>query len=199
MIIGLGHKKGVGKTTVAKFLVENHGYKLYAFADVLKKATQLIFGFTDEEIERKDLINVYWGMDAREAFCKLGEALRQAFGKDVWCKVLLKKLEGEKIVIHDVRHPEEAAFIKELGGILWKIEPEIVPFTLKKWISDLFKSEHISERALNKYKGWDIVLRNDCSKDDLEIRVARAVFLTILIRKTFKGPFPEKTEPLIIR
>lgn len=56
MIIGIVGKAGSGKDTVAKFVCDNHGGTRLAFADILKRFVQDVFGFTDEQL---------WGPSAR--------------------------------------------------------------------------------------------------------------------------------------
>ena len=49
-LIGLAGPKGSGKSTVARVLVEKHGFTEMAFADPAKKAVAAIFGFSKEDL-----------------------------------------------------------------------------------------------------------------------------------------------------
>lgn len=50
MIIGLCGQAGVGKDTVADFLVKNHGFVKVALADPLKRICREVFDFSDEQL-----------------------------------------------------------------------------------------------------------------------------------------------------
>lgn len=50
MIIAISGFAGVGKDTVADFLVKHHGFVKIGFADELKRAVQSIYGFSDAQI-----------------------------------------------------------------------------------------------------------------------------------------------------
>ena len=50
MIIGLCGQAGAGKSTVADFLVKNHGFVSVALADPLKRICREVFDFSDEQL-----------------------------------------------------------------------------------------------------------------------------------------------------
>lgn len=50
MIIGLCGQAGVGKDTVADFLVKNHGFVKVALADPLKRICKEVFDFSDNQL-----------------------------------------------------------------------------------------------------------------------------------------------------
>ena len=177
MIIGIGHKKRMGKTTIAKILVKEYGFKMYAFADIVKLISHNIFEFTEDEIEKKEEIVPFWGLSPRQAYQRVGETMRKEFGNMIWCKALKKKLNGENIVIHDVRHIEEANFVKDMGGLLWKVNKG-AELTIIKRAMNWLKGEHISERALNTFKGWDIIIENQKTEAELNNLVGRALFIS---------------------
>ena len=59
VIIGLIGNKRVGKDTIADYLVNNYNFKKYAFADQIKKISNIIFGWNGEQLdgEQKDIID----------------------------------------------------------------------------------------------------------------------------------------------
>lgn len=68
-IISLISPKRHGKNTVASYLVKNHGFIEYGFADAGKRGLQEMFGFSDAQLwgseEEKEKIDPRWGISAR--------------------------------------------------------------------------------------------------------------------------------------
>jgi len=98
IIIGLVGESGSGKDTVADYLRDKHGAKLYRFADPLREALELYL----ESISREDL---QW----------LALQFKKRFGKDILAKGLRKKIEKnghELTAVNGVRFFEDAEFIK---------------------------------------------------------------------------------------
>jgi hypothetical protein len=165
IIIGIGHKKGVGKDTVANRLVDTHGFIRMSFADPLKEACRIIFHFTDAQLygDLKEVVDKRWGKTPRQILQMFGsDALRNIIDRDVWIKSLRFKIESKvlaeptkqlKIVVPDVRFPNEAEAIKAMdGGHLWKVTREL--------LTNEF-SFHESEIALDHFKNWDEILINN--------------------------------------
>lgn len=160
MIIGLGHKKQQGKSTVAKILREKYGFVEYTFAKRLKDIVDLAFNFDPYYKQHKEeLCN---GISYRDACENIGQYFRNTFGSDFWIKVLEKDvLDWNKdIVISDVRHMEEVNFIKQRSGKLVKI--------INRNKTTINKSNHISENGLDEFKGWDYTIFNEKGLGELE-------------------------------
>jgi len=69
----------------------------------------------------------------------------------------------ENWIITDVRFPNEANIIKEKGGIMIRINrPQYLNNRLV-----IGKNEHLSETALDNYDGFDYVIENDGTVQDL--------------------------------
>lgn len=87
-IVGISGKAGSGKDTVAKYLVDNHGFIAMSLADEMKRFGKRIFGFTDNQL---------WGPSANrnaidERYCTHmswdeAEAKLEKEGL-AWCKFL---------------------------------------------------------------------------------------------------------------
>lgn len=128
-VIGLAGPAGVGKTTLAEALVDKLGYERMSFATALKE-------FADAMVSTEDIggisftapLSVIDKTTARPWLVAIGAGARQAFGKDFWVDQfhnrLMNKLEGHwhetvKVVIDDVRYPNEVSYIEdELGGVV---------------------------------------------------------------------------------
>jgi hypothetical protein len=142
MIIGVNGKAGSGKDTFAGFDTFDSFEKL-AFAEVLKKACMILFGLTEEQVYDSVLKEQIvlddngkpeWYIDGVPASPRLilqwlgTDILRNHVTKDFFIKRMeqrifkIKKQDASKhIIITDARFPNEAEFLKKLGGHVVKI------------------------------------------------------------------------------
>ena len=128
-LIGVHGPLESGKDTVAKTVVETFPglYKQYAFAWPIKEACKIIFAFTDEDMndrQMKERIHPYWGITPRKAMQLLGtEYGRDLINKDLWVmrgeSEIKKNADEDKgTIISDVRFENEANIIRSRGGII---------------------------------------------------------------------------------
>lgn len=205
MIIGLCGFAGSGKGTVADILANQH-YKKLSFADTLKDVTAVLFdwprhlleGDTQESRDFREKPDPYWskkfGKDftPRSALQKMGtEAGRDVFHKNLWVHTTEKQIKKyPRVVIADVRFPNEVDFIREQGGYLVRVrrgpEPEWFGTALdENWQSDDWKRRngfhrinmremypqiHISEWAWIGTT-FDFTIENDGPLHELEDKV----------------------------
>jgi len=162
MIIGLIGKKRVGKTTFSDYLVDKYQFKTIAFADPIKESAKIIFNLTEEQVngDLKEIIDKRWDLTPRQILQKLGtEGCRNIFGQDIWIKRLkmeLSKEENNNIIVSDIRFPNEAEAVKEMGGKLIKIIKSDLPIN---------KDSHISEQLIDKIES-DMLIKNDFSMEE---------------------------------
>jgi len=140
--IGLAGKKGHGKDTLGEYLVTKYGYRRFAFADALKEMVRIAFSFSNDQLygDKKEEIDPFWKTSPREVLQFIGtelfrnniEKLLPEMGSSFWQQIVRRKINDilllnpkQKIVITDVRFPDECQFIKELGGgeIIWIERP----------------------------------------------------------------------------
>lgn len=161
-VIGFGHQARVGKDTAGLYLMHKvPKVKRRAFADSLKEACAAIFGFNDTQLNgnRKEVVDPFWETTPRDLLQRVGtEAIRNEVGRDVWVKSWEKYLNDhshfERLwVATDVRFLNEASAVKRAGGIVVRIDR---PPEMRDKVPN-----HISERALSDYKGWDYTINND--------------------------------------
>lgn len=117
---------GSGKSTAADYLVREHGYVRVKFAGPLKDMMRAL-GLGEAEIEgelkEKSCVALN-GRSPREAMQHLGTAWgRQRMGENFWVNLWRAKASdvldhGGRIVVDDCRFPNEAAVVRELGGIV---------------------------------------------------------------------------------
>jgi hypothetical protein len=142
-----------GKDTVASILVSEHGYKRIAFADPIKDLLLKINPQSGMSRVHPLVDKLGWDIakqipEVRKLLQDLGTGAREVLGQDVWVKAALSKahdniggLKG-KYVFTDVRFTNEAKFIKEMGGVIWRIDrPNVVA-----------ANAHVSEHELNEYE-----------------------------------------------
>lgn len=172
MLIGLIGSKGAGKDTCADYLCKEHGFIKVSFADCLKRACKELFVFSDEQVygtqKQKETPDPRWfGASPRTVLQYVGtELLRDqldtimpGLGKNVFINnfKLWYAQQGPdaKIVIADVRFQNEADVIKELGGLLLKIERPSLEST----------DSHASEVELKNIANYDKIINNNRETD----------------------------------
>ena len=134
LIIGITGTKGAGKDTLASSLIRMGGkrgvdVRRVAFADKLKEICADLFGLTHLQLHgdmaSKEAIDARWGMSAREILQKMGTEVGRSVHPDVWIRYVMRQIEDHPDaiwVISDVRFENEAAAIREVGGIIVRIE-----------------------------------------------------------------------------
>jgi dephospho-CoA kinase len=126
MLIGLCALKESGKSTVTNFLIKNYDFKEYALALPIKELSKQLFLFDQNQLygNQKEIIDEKWNVTPRHVFQKCGYFLRTEFGKDFFIKkfkLWYTENKHKNIVVSDIRFPNELKAIKELGGIVIKI------------------------------------------------------------------------------
>jgi hypothetical protein len=160
-LIGIGHKKHVGKDTFAQILKEElekdskNRVVIRGFAKSLKQDIAGLLGIYEEEIEEnKEVfrpIMQWYGTDYIKNYRKLPKH---------WIDKLdqcILTWNPTHFIIPDVRFKDEAEYVKSNGGILIKINRPNIQSTDK----------HSSECELSDYTGWDGELNNNGTLYDL--------------------------------
>lgn len=140
MIVGIAGLIGSGKDTVAEYLIEKKGFERYSFASSLKDSIAAIFnwdrelldGTTKESRLWRDQVDEWWAkrlhlphLTPRWVLQYWGtEVCRRGFHDDIWIASIENKIRTIKddVVITDCRFENELNVIKQLGGILIRVE-----------------------------------------------------------------------------
>lgn len=182
-LIGLTGHIGSGKDTVGEILGSPLGLQRYrreAFADTLKSMAlaldPIIVGDTRGAHLRLSALVKFDGWEkakrypeVRRFLQKLGtEGVRDHLGEDSWVLALARRVQpvlgpGSRVVITDVRFPNEVAWIHDIGGVVWRI---VRP--------GHDGDAHVSERLVDKLPA-DREIANDGTLDDLRERVFAAL------------------------
>lgn len=180
ILIGIVGEIGVGKSTVAEYLIEK-GFSEYAFAKPVKDIA-LNMGFTYEQIYGTQIqkleINKYWGISARTFLQKFGTDIgRNLLHKIIpnmnmgasgspWVRLfeihwekMFEETQYPTLVVSDCRFPDEVASIKARGGYVIKI---IRPDEKK----DGVEHQHSSETGIDSLY-HDMMIVNNGTKDQL--------------------------------
>ena len=168
MIIGLSGYARSGKDTVAELLVLNYGFKRLAFADGIREALLALNPILFDGTRLNELVGMYgWEIakgkdEVRRLLQVMGtEVGRKLINEDVWVWLLFNKINtDERIVIPDVRFPNEARMIEQQGGEVWRINRH----------NHTAVNDHVSEHAMDNHM-FKRVVYNDGTLDDLSDEV----------------------------
>lgn len=145
-ILGLTGRAGAGKDTVAEYLCSVHGFERYAFAEPIRDmATALLVAagidyahLFERGLKEQPIAGL--GPDAaisgRQILQSLGDWGR-AQHPDFWVRIAARALGlhdlpnsspvHHRIVVTDVRYPNEAAWIVALGGRIVRVLRDAAP------------------------------------------------------------------------
>lgn len=179
-IIGISGKIGSGKDTFASLYGQQSQYtwEIKKFAFKLKQIVSLLTNIPVEELEKEEIKNAplgdnwqiggYGPLTPRKMLQLIGtEGGRDLIHPQIWVNSLFADLkEDSNWLITDVRFPNEAEAIKKSGGTLIRINR----------LSDKV-SNHPSETSLDDYDGWDRVIDNNGTLQDLNEIVSKIVDL----------------------
>lgn len=125
MLIGITGVARAGKDTLAGYLRDYFGFTPMSFATPLKIAASIAFCDLPENFstqEGKAGVHPYWNITRRKILQDFGEAMCKEFGDDFWIRRWYRDYfplsETDNIVVSDVRKENEAAFIRQLGGVI---------------------------------------------------------------------------------
>ena len=150
-IIALSGPRACGKSTIADYLVNNHGYTRIAFADALRDIAA---------VAGSDFIN------DRLYLARLGEKLRGQVPDFLLQAVnnRLQSIEGN-VVIEDIRFPAEVEFCQSIGAttIRFEIPIEIQRERLANRDGKVGSEAEsliacMDEHALDDVVDWDYVI-----------------------------------------
>lgn len=195
-LIGIVGFAGSGKGSVSDILCDRWGFKKMALADSVKDVVSVIFdwqrdlleGDTEDSREFRETLDQWWTkklgykVTPRLMLQRMGtEAGRKIFHDDLWLLNLSRKInllpEDSRIVVPDVRFPNEVEFIRKSGGKIVRVirgsEPPWYEDALLanksgriEWMKSLYPDVDYSEWAWIGTK-FDHVIINDGGLDDL--------------------------------
>ena len=174
VIIGLSGKRGSGKDALANKLIAL-GWEKVSFAGELKQRVRDDFNLTVEQTDGalKEVPSGYINetgteLTPRDIMTTCGQYYRSIdpmfWVKSAFRRVVRNEVEGtRKLVVTDVRFPNEANFLRQHGAIMVRLNryPKL----------NIYKTElnNISETSLDTYSfDWTIPPENNIDLTDLE-------------------------------
>ena|SRR5437868_6760078 len=160
LLIAITGYSGSGKDTVADDLIQRYGFVKKTFAEPLKRAIQILFDFTDQQLygtqDDKSQVDPRWMVTPRGVMQWLGtDIIRKQFDPDFWVKHFeLTHNNAMNIVVSDLRFVNEALLIKKLGGTIIRINRHTN------------EDQHVSETEMDCIVP-DVIINNHGSLDDL--------------------------------
>jgi hypothetical protein len=176
MIIGLSGKIGSGKSTVSEIFQQN-GYYLDSFANSVKDVSNIIFGFdrnkldglTKEDREWREKPDEKYSLLLEKSFSPRDSLIligtnfgRNLIHKDVWIETVFNRYnlnQNKKLLITDVRFPNEYDSIKKRNGVIIRLER-----------NNLNLINHESETSLDNHE-FDFIIYNNGTIDELKEKI----------------------------
>ena len=164
MLVGIAGRKGVGKDTVADYLVQHHGYVRKSFADPIKTTVVDLFRLEPHQMEgdEKEAIDPRHNLSPRQMMQLVGtdmfrRMVRDSFWTDYFTEWFLRQPDGTRVVVPDVRFQNEVDVIKSLGGIVIRIDRNNDTVDGRHLLKDM----HESEIGVSSLQQIDQVIMND--------------------------------------
>lgn len=178
MIIGISGKKGSGKSTIAEEF-KKYNFYLDSFANTVKDVSNLIFGFDRNKLEGLSKEDRIWretpdkkysdllgkNFSPRDSLILIGSTFgRNQIYENIWIDTVFNRYDfnkncDKKLLITDVRFPNEYESIKKRKGILIRINrPDFQ--------KNQNQNEIESECSLDEHN-FDFVINNDGTLDEL--------------------------------
>jgi hypothetical protein len=180
-IIGLTGYAGTGKDTVRQILEQRHSFCGFAFADPIRGMLRELLtsnGIDDRFIDDRDFKEVpihELGVSYRHMAQTLGTEWGRSLAPDFWLRIagaymadVLADGEIEDFVVSDVRFANEAEWIREQGGVIWRIER----------VAAVPVRAHASEAEIYHIVP-DYVINNNSTIESLDFDVRHALAQTV--------------------
>ena len=159
-LIGLTGRAGAGKDTAAIYLEERYGFRSLSFAEPLREMACLLVEHigqdytmvTEPTLKNQPIPGL--GFSARQFMQRVGTEAVRALNANAWVAALEMHAglgEGaapvhDRLVITDVRFPNEAAWLALQGGTLLRlVRPSAAPV-----------AEHESERYVDALEAFEV-------------------------------------------
>lgn len=175
-LIALTGPAGCGKDTVRQLLERHHNFHGMAFADPLRDMLHALFEscgipqtYMTERSMKELPIPGLSGLSYRRLAQTLGTEWGQGLDRLMWVNLAATRLaewwafSDRPVVVSDLRFHHEAAWIRDCGGVIWRVARDVKPVRL-----------HESEMQLHAIS-HDLVIDNTGAIGDLKLHVDAAI------------------------
>lgn len=134
-LVGLAGLAGVGKDAAGEHLFRRHGFTKYAFANPIRDMLHALMQHSGIDMRA-------WSEDrglkelpipgVEQSYRRLAQTLGTEWGRELdstlWLRIAALRLglphqpRSPRMVITDVRMPNEAAWIQSMGGQVWRLD-----------------------------------------------------------------------------
>jgi cytidylate kinase len=160
--IALSGRSGSGKSTVAQYLIERHGYVRYSTG-----------------VACRELCNRFFGNESKAILNKVTDALK-AIDQDVWLRAALSSFEPTRPAVFDsMRFSNDYTFLQKQGFIMWRVEAPL-PVRLRRMaergqIVSPEDDEHAAETELDSYSFDQLLDNTEDGVESLARKVEKAL------------------------
>lgn len=151
--IAFAAKAASGKDTAGYYLIEKYRYRLMRFSDPV--------------YELHNMVVKHMGLPPgkyRELLQVIGTSVGRTYDTDIWIKKFNNYLntlpKDAKVVVTDVRFPNEVKYLRSKGFLVFKVERDNKPEAGGI-------PNHESETALDNYEHFDGIIKNNGTIEDL--------------------------------
>lgn len=173
LIIGLGHRRGAGKNTVAELMRKKLtalGYNVVisSFAKGLKDIAYQLYSwgglengvYYDKHYDLKEVILPKIGKSPRTIWIEISNKMRDVHPQTWINNAIHTHAEADIVIFADARYPNEMDAIHESGGLVFKVYRPSVPFY-----------DDIADSAAKNYIAWDGMILNEGTVEELDTYV----------------------------
>lgn len=159
IVIGLAGRAGAGKDTAAtalRSLLPPHESRIVAFSSALKRGLKAMTGVDVSKLTRAQKEAPHFRLgnrSPREAMQLLGtEWGRNLIHDDLWVIALNGDVYSQRervAIVTDVRFPNEARWVRRMGGQLWWVERDGIPPVTRHVSEDSLGPMDCDQKILN--------------------------------------------------
>ena len=158
-IVAISGRKFHGKDTCANVLTEYAGFEHHNLADPVKDVCSEMFGiprgYYDQSGMKEQRLKRWPYVTPRKTLQDLAQQMRDLY-PDIWVQHFLRKLvtldPNARIVISDLRYPNEIDMVQQLGGVICFVtRPELEASSAKDTHESESYFEHINTVAQYRF------------------------------------------------
>ena len=172
-LIGLSGRRGSGKDTVARLLLQLQPERIWQIRSFGNSIKSVCAALTGEDVtpyytqKGKAQVVPTFHRTRGEMLQQVGQALR-VWEPLVWVDAFFAALPPDAFVlVPDVRYPNEADPIRARGGLMLRVEGD----PLRQRGDGTRDDHHPSETAMDDYPHFAATIQNNGSRDDLTRQV----------------------------